>query len=239
MNKVTSLASAMSRVHDGMTIMIGGFMGVGTPLKCVEELVRLGVKDLTIISVANAFPNDQSDIAQLFHHHQVKKMITSHTGTCKTAAIQYKKGEVEIEYFPLGTFIEKIRAAGSGLGGVLTQVGLGTLVERGKEKVTVNGKEYLLELPLKAELAIIKGYRADAIGNVQYKGIAIGANPAMASAADFTIAEVNEIVPVGAIDPNLVGTPGVFVKAVVEGYSCEEQENIFENLWVSTNQFRD
>jgi len=238
MNKVIDLDKVMEKVHDGATIMVGGFLGVGAPLKAIEKLVEKGVKDLTLITVVNAYPGQDFDIAQLYKNKQVKKLITSHSATCKIALEQFKSGDLEIEYFPQGSFIEKIRAAGSGLGGVLTATGIGTLIEEGKEKITIQGKEYLIELPLKADFAFIKGYKGDKLGNIQYRGVAINTNPIMAMGADYTVAEVNEIVDVGGIEAERVGTPSVFVKAVVQGYSFEEHKKIYTDLWVRSNQLK-
>ncbi|EAX48294.1 3-oxoacid CoA-transferase, A subunit [Thermosinus carboxydivorans Nor1] len=236
MNKVMDLDKVMEKVHDGATIMIGGFLGVGAPLKCIEKLVERQVKDLTLIAVVNSYPGGGFDLAPLFKNKQVKKFITAHTGTCPEALEIYKSGELEVEFYPMGTWIEKIRAGGAGLGGVLTPIGVGTLVEEGKQKLTINGKEYLLELPLRADFAFIKGYRADRLGNVQYRGVSINSNPILAMAADYTVAEVNEIVEVGDIEPERVGTPGIFVKAVVQGYTFAEHQEIFKDLWVRTGR---
>lgn len=238
MDKVMSLDRAVENVHDGATILLGGFLGVGAPLKSIEKLVERDVKNLTLISVANAYPGQEFDIALLFKHKQVKKFITSHAGTSQIALDQYANGELEIEYFPLGSFIEKIRAGGAGLGGVLTPTGLGTLAEVGKEKITVQGTEYLLEEPLRADFAFIKGYRADKYGNVQYRGVALNSNPVMATAGDYTVAEVNEIVEVGSIQPESVGTPSVFVHAVVQGHPFETHKKIYTDLWVRSKRLK-
>jgi acetate CoA/acetoacetate CoA-transferase alpha subunit len=138
----------------------------------------------------------------------------------------------------MGTFMEKVRCGGFGLGGVLTPVGLGTLVEKGKQKLTVDGKEYLLETPLRADIAFIKGYKADKMGNVQYHGVSLNSNPIMAAAADYTVAEVNEIVETGEIEPMAVGTPGVFVKAVVQGNTFDEQEKVIGERWIQTGRLK-
>lgn len=238
MNKVTALDSIMEKIGDGATIMIGGFLGIGSPLKSIDKLVELGVKDLTVISIVNSYPGGGFDLAPLFKNKQIKKFITSHTGTCPEALELYKTGELEIEFYPMGTLIEKIRAGGYGLGGILTPTGVGTLVEEGKQKLTLNGKEYLLELPLRAEVAIIKGFRGDRMGNIEYRGISLNSNPLLAAAADFTVAEVNEIVEVGEIDPDKVGTPGIFVQSVVEGYTLDEHQKIIEDLWVRTGRLK-
>lgn len=234
MEKFMEIDKAMEKLQDGMTIMIGGFLGVGSPLKCIEKIVEKGVKDLTVIAVTNSYPGGGFDIATLFKNRQVKKFITSHSGTSPEALEAYKKGEVDIEFYPMGTWTEKIRAGGAGLGAVVTPIGIGTLVEEGKEKLIINNKEYLVEIPLKADMAFIKGYRADGIGNIQYRGIALNSNPIMAMAAEYTIAEVNEFVSVGDIMPDNVGTPGIFVKAIVQGHSLEEQQKIYSDLWVKT-----
>jgi acetate CoA/acetoacetate CoA-transferase alpha subunit len=238
MSKVMELDKVMERVQDGMTIMIGGFLGVGAPLKCIEKLVEKGVKDLTVIAVVNSYPGGGFDLAPLFKNKQVKKFITAHTGTCPEALELYKTGELEVEFYPMGTWIEKIRSGGAGLGAVVTPIGVGTLVEEGKQKMTISGKEYLVEMPLRADMAFIKGFRGDSLGNVQYRGVSLNSNPVLAMAADYTVAEVNEIVEVGGIDPERVGTPGVFVKAVVQGYTLEEHQKIFEDLWVRTGRLR-
>jgi acetate CoA/acetoacetate CoA-transferase alpha subunit len=138
----------------------------------------------------------------------------------------------------MGTLIEKIRAGGAGLGAVVTPIGVNTYVEKDKEKLILNGKEYLIELPLRADMAFIKGYRADTLGNIQYRGIAMNSNPAMASAADYTVAEVNEIVSLGDIDPERVGTPCVFVNAVVNGYPMTQHHALYRELWTKSGYLR-
>lgn len=238
MNKVTELEKVIEKVHDGMTIGIGGFLGVGAPLKAIEAIAAKGVKDLTVVSVVSAYPGGGFDLAPLFKNNQVKKFIGAHTGTCPEAMEVYKRGDMEVEFYPMGTWVEKLRAAGGGLGGVLTPVGVGTLMETGKEKLTINGKEYLLELPLKLDISFIKGYRADAIGNVQYRMSGGNSNPYLAMAAGFTVAEVNEIVEIGQIEPVRVGTPGIFVKAVVQGNSFEDHKKIYTDLWTRTGQLK-
>lgn len=238
MNKVTTLDQVMERVQDGMTLMIGGFLGIGSPLKCIDKLVEKGVKDLTVIAIVNAYPGGGFDLAPLFKNKQIKKFITSHTGTCPEALEVYKSGDLDVEFYPMGTWTEKIRCAGFGLGGVLTPTGVGTLVENGKQKLTVEGKEYLLETPLRADMAFIKGYQADKMGNIQYRGISLNSNPVLAAAADYTVAEVNEIVEIGQLDPERVGTPNIFVKAIVQGYTVAEQEKVLEDLWVRTGRLK-
>lgn len=238
MNKVTSLESVIEKIQDGATVAFGGFLGIGAPLKAIDAIVQKGVKDLTVISVVNSYPGGGFDLAPLFKNKQVKKFIAAHTGTCPEALEVYKSGELDVELYPMGTWIEKLRAGGAGLGGVLTPIGLGTLVEQGKQKITVNGKEYLVELPLRAEFAFIKGYRADTMGNVEYRGVSLNSNPVLAMSADYTVAEVDEVVEIGVIEPIRVGTPCVFVKAVVQGYTFEEHQKVVEDLWVRTGRLK-
>ncbi len=238
MNKVMEIDAVMDLVEDGMTIMVGGFLGVGSPLNCLEKLAQKEVKDLTVIAIVNSYPGGNFDLAALFARGRVRKFITAHSGTCPEAVRAYKNGEIKIEYYPMGTLIEKIRAGGAGLGAVVTPIGVGTLMERGKEKLTIDGKEYLVELPLRADMALIKGYRADSMGNVQYRGISMNSNPVMASAADYTVAEVNEIVTPGEIDPERVGTPGIFVNSVVRGHTLPRQQELYRQLWTKSGYLR-
>ena len=237
MNKVMELDQVIEMVHDGMSILFGGFCGVGAPLKCIEKIAESGVKDLTVMAVVATYPGGNFDLAPLFANKQVKKFICSHVGTCPEAVNLLKSNELDVEFYPQGSWIEKVRAGGAGLGGVLTRTGLGTMVEEGKEKVSVDGVEYLLEKPLHADMAFIKGYRADKWGNIEYRYTS-NTNPVAAMAADFTVAEVNEIVEVGDIDCQRVGTPAVFVKAVVQGHPLEEQQKIYHDLWFRTKQLR-
>lgn len=238
MNKVVELDQVIEKIQDGASIFLGGFLGVGSPLKCIEKLAASGKKELTIISEVSGMPGGGFDMAILFKNSQVKKIITSHIGTCPELLEEYKAGRLEVELYPMGTWAEKVRAAGAGLGGVLTPTGVGTKVEEGKQKLTINGKEYLLELPLSAEFAFIKGYRGDKIGNIEYRGVAVNCNKVIAAAARYTVAEVNEIVDVGGIDPNHVGTPGIYVNAVVQGYSFDEHVQVFNQHWEEIGQLK-
>lgn len=231
MNKVRTLDEITSELKDGAVIMLGGFLGVGAPLACIEKIAEMGIKDLTIISSVSSMPGGDFDMSVLFKNQQVKKIITSHIGTCPELLAEMKAGRLETEIYPMGTWIEKIRAAGAGLGGFLTPVGLGTLVEEGKEKITVQGREYLLELPLRAEAAFIKAHKADLLGNLMYRGAAINSNPVLAMAADYTVAEVEEIVDIGEILPEQVGTPGIFVQAIVQGDSMEDHHQRYNEQW--------
>lgn len=214
-NKLISIEQAAEYIKDGMTVMIGGFLGVGNPHKIIDALVKKGVKDLTLIANDTAFP--EVGIGKLIVNKQVKKVITSHIGTNKETGRQMTEGETEVILVPQGTLVERIRAAGAGLGGILTPTGIGTVVEEGKRKIEIDGKEYLLELPLRADVALIKGAKVDKKGNVYYNKSARNFNPIMAMAADLVIVEAEEVVEVGEIDPNDVMTPGIFVDYIVRG----------------------
>lgn len=215
MNKLISVEEAVNMIQDGMTIMVGGFLGCRNPYVLVDALVAKGVKDITLIANDTSFP--EIGIGKLIVNKQVKKLIASHIGTNKETGNQMNSGELEVELVPQGTLAERIRAAGAGLGGVLTPTGLGTVVAEGKDIITVDGKEFLLEKPLRADIALIVGAKVDKKGNVRYKKATRNFNPIMATAADIVIVEADEIVEVGEIDPDDVMTPGIFVNYIVGG----------------------
>ena len=215
MAQTIDLEKALSYIKDGMTIMIGGFMVVGTPEKLVDGLVEKNVKDLTIICNDTGFPD--KGIGKLVKNKQVKKVITSHIGTNPETGKQMNNKEIDVDLVPQGTLAEQIRAGGSGLGGVLTPTGIGTVVEEGKEKIKVQGKEYLLELPIKADIALLKGSKVDKKGNIWYNKSTRNFNPLMATAADTVIVEAEELLETGEIDPTDVVTPNVFVDFIVKG----------------------
>lgn len=231
MNKVCHLDQALANVKDGATIMIGGFLGVGVPLKCIEKLVEKNVKDITLIVIVTTQPGGDYDLAPLFANKQITKLITSHVGTSPEAVSALRAMEIKQEVFPMGNLMEKIRCGGFGLGGALTPIGMNTLLERGKDVITVEGKPYLLETPLRADFAFIKGMRADKMGNVEYDGVSINSNMVMAPAADHTVVEVHEIVEIGELDPMRVGTPGIFVNQVVQSYTWDELHEKQEAMW--------
>lgn len=213
MNKLISIDEAVSKIKDGMTLMIGGFLANGTPNKIVDALAQSGVKDLTIICNDTAFPD--RGIGKLVVNKQVKKLYTSHIGTNPATGEQYNKGELEIEFCPQGTLAERVRAAGNGLGGVLTTTGLGTIVAEGKQIINIDGKDYLLEKPLHADVALIRASRGDKSGNLVYRGTSQNFNPLMATAADLVIAEIADMKEVGEIAPEEVHTPAIFVDFIV------------------------
>ena len=206
-------ADLRSHFHDGMSIMFGGFMGVGTPDGIVREILDSGIRELTIIGNDTAFVD--TGIGVLVANRRVKKIIASHIGTNAETGRQMIAGEIEVELVPQGTLAERIRCGGSGLGGVLTPTGVGTIVEDGKAKLTFDGVEYLVERALRADLAIVKAHRADDKGNLTYQRAARNFNPLVAMAADYVVAETDEIVAAGQIDPELVMTPGILVDALI------------------------
>jgi acetate CoA/acetoacetate CoA-transferase alpha subunit len=213
MHKAIGLTAAIEQIPDGASLMIGGFMGVGSPHRLIAELVRQGRKDLTVIANDTARPG--FGIGRLIDAKAVKRVVASHIGTNPETQRQMIAGETIVELCPQGTLAERIRAAGYGLGGVLTPTGVGTSVADGKRAIEVEGKTFLLELPLKADFALIGAHRADYYGNLDYALTARNFNPVMAMAATTVIAEAAEIVPVGVIPPDEVVTPAVLVNHVV------------------------
>lgn len=208
-NKQITVKKSGEFFRDGMTIMVGGFMGVGTPPRLMTELLESGVKELTIIANDTAFVD--TGLGPLIVNGRVKKVIASHIGTNPETGRRMIAGEMEVQLIPQGTLAEQIRCGGAGLGGFLTPTGVGTVVEEGKQKITLDGRDYLLELPLRADLALIQAQKADPLGNLTYDLSARNFNPLMALAADITIAEPDEIVAVGDIDPDCVATPGAII----------------------------
>lgn len=188
-------------------------MGVGTPEKLVSALLDSNIKDITLIANDTAFV--ETGVGPLVANNRVKKVITSHIGTNPETGRKMIAGEIEVDLVPQGTLAERVRAGGSGLGGILTPTGVGTVVEEGKEKITVDGRDYLLEKPLRADVALLKAYKADKAGNLVFHQSARNFNPIMALAADLVIVQVESIVEVGEIDPNDVVTPGILVDKIL------------------------
>ena len=213
-NKLVSMEEAVSHVKDGMTVFIGGFLGVGTPEKIIDALVAKGVKDLTVIGNDTGFPD--KGIGRLVVNNQVKKVIASHIGTNPETGRRMQSGEMEVELAPQGTLAERVRAGGNGLGGILTPTGIGTIVEEGKEVLTVDGKKYILEKPLRADVALLNGSVVDELGNVIYAKTTKNFNPMMATAADTVIVFAEKLVKVGEIDPDHVMTSRIFVDYIVK-----------------------
>jgi len=213
-NKAISLTRAVEMIPDGATLMIGGFLGVGLPHRLIDELVRQGRNNLTVIANDTARP--ELGIGKLIVAKLVRKAIVSHIGTNPETQRQMINGDLVVELAPQGTLAERIRAAGYGLGGVLTPTGLGTTVAEGKRTVEIDGRSFLLELPLKVDFALLAARRADYNGNLDYTLTARNFNPIMAMAAGTVIAEAKEIVPVGVIPPDDVITPYVLVDYLIE-----------------------
>lgn len=214
MNKIKNIDEAVSCIKDGMIVAVGGFMAVGTPEKLVDAIIAKGIKDLTLICNDTAFTD--KGVGKWVVNRVVSKVIVSHVGTNPETGRQMNAGELKVDLVPQGTLAERIRAAGAGLGGILTHTGIGTVVEEGKQKLTVDGKEYLLELPLKADVALLKGSIVDKKGNIYYSKSTRNFNPLMATAADVVIVEAEKIVEAGELDASDVMTPSVFVDIITQ-----------------------
>lgn len=212
--KAVSVQQAAEMIPDGAVVMIGGFMGVGSPHRLIAELVRQGRKDLTVICNDTSRPDN--GIGLLIVARAVKKVIASHIGTNPETQKQMIAGDLAVELVPQGTLAEQIRAGGYGLGGVLTATGIGTPVADGKETLVVDGKTFLVEKPLRADFALVAAKRADYRGNLEYEMTARNFNPLMAMAAETVIAEPVEIVPTGVIAPDHVVTPHVLVDHIIQ-----------------------
>jgi len=218
---VNSAAEAVEGMKDGMTIMAGGFGLCGIPENSIAAMVKSGVKDLTVIS--NNCGVDDFGLGLLLQTKQIKKMISSYVGENAEFMRQLLSGELEVELTPQGTLAEKIRAGGAGIPAFFTATGYGTEVAEGKETREIDGRNYVLEPSLTADFAIVKAWKADEAGNLIYKDTARNFNPAMATAGKITIAEVEEIVPLGTLDPNNIHTPGIFVQRVFKGDVFEKR----------------
>jgi len=222
MGKVyTSAESALDGLlFDGMTIMAGGFGVCGIPENLTAALKRTGVRGLTVIS--NNCGTDGIGLGALLETRQIRKMISSYVGENKLFAQQYLSGELELEFTPQGTLAERIRCGGAGIPAFFTKTGVGTLVADGKETREFDDETYVMEKALKADLAIVKAWKGDAEGNLIFRKTARNFNPIMATAGKVTIAEVEVMVPVGAIDPDQVHTPGIYVQRILQGPSYEK-----------------
>lgn len=211
-NKQISIEQVSSQLKDGMTIMVGGFLGVGTPEKLVRSILDKEIKDIKLIANDTAFK--EKGVGKLIVNHQVSKVIASYIGSNPETIRQFYDDEMDIELVPQGTLAERIHCGGAGLGGILTPTGVGTIVEKNKKKMNINGVEYLLETALHADIALIKAKKSDRFGNLIYDKLARNFNPVMALAADLVIAEVDEIVENGEFDPDEVITPGIVIDQI-------------------------
>jgi 3-oxoadipate CoA-transferase, alpha subunit len=212
---VTSLEAAVADVHDGATVMIGGFGVAGQPAALIGALIAQGARNLTVIN--NNAGNGETGLAALLKARRVRKMICSFPRQADSFVFDglYRAGEVELEVVPQGNLAERIRAAGAGIGAFFTPTGHGTLLAEGKETRVISGRPHVLEYPLTADFALIKAHRGDRLGNLVYRKAARNFGPVMATAATCTVAQVDELVEVGALDPEAVVTPGIFVRRVV------------------------
>ncbi len=221
-NKVVENAEiACQDIFDGATLMLGGFGLCGIPENCISALVKKGTKGLTCIS--NNAGVDDFGIGLMLQQKQVKKMISSYVGENKEFERQLLSGELEVDLLPQGTLAERIRAGGAGIPAFFTPAGYGTEVAEGKESREFDGKMYLMESWLQADFSLVKAWKGDTAGNLIFKGTARNFNPMMATAGKITIAEVEELVPAGELDPNMIHTPGVFVKRIFQGVNYEKR----------------
>ncbi|MEZ4778170.1 MAG: CoA transferase subunit A [Flavobacteriaceae bacterium] len=218
---VTHVQEACHGVKDGMTLMLGGFGLSGIPENCIAELVRLGVKNVTCIS--NNAGVDDFGLGLLLQKHQIKKMISSYVGENAEFERQMLSGELEVELIPQGTLAQRCRAAQSGIPAFFTPAGYGTEVAEGKEVREFNGKMHIMEHAFKADFAFVKAWKGDTAGNLIFKGTARNFNPNMCGAAKITVAEVEELLPAGALDPNQIHIPGIFVQRIFQGTSYEKR----------------
>ncbi|WCE30878.1 CoA transferase subunit A [Vibrio sp. SCSIO 43137] len=214
MNKLSDIDIVAKSLKSGMTVMIGGFMANGAPETIIDAILDSDIKDLTLISTDTGMP--ESGSGRLICAKRIRKLYASHIGLNPETGRQMNSGELDVELVPQGTLAEKIRAGGSGLGGVLTPTGIGTMVAEGKEVITIDGKPYLLEKPLRADVALIRGSVVDSKGNVFYRKTTQNFNPLMATAADIVIAEAETLVAPGEIQPEAVHTPSIFIDYIVK-----------------------
>nr|WP_299071355.1 CoA transferase subunit A [uncultured Allomuricauda sp.] len=218
---VPDVKKALAGVSDGMTFMLGGFGLCGIPENAIGELVRLGVNDITCIS--NNAGVDDFGLGLLLQQHQIKKMISSYVGENDEFERQMLSGELEVELTPQGTLAEKCRAAQAGFPAFYTPAGYGTEVADGKETREFDGKMYVLEPAYKADFAFVKAWKGDEAGNLIFKGTARNFNPSMCGAAKITVAEVEELLPAGSLDPNEIHVPGIFVQRIFQGTNYEKR----------------
>ena len=218
---VANVQEALEGVKDGMTFMLGGFGLCGIPENAIAALVKMGVKDLTCIS--NNAGVDDFGLGLLLHKRQIKKMISSYVGENDEFERQMLSGELDVELTPQGTLAEKCRAAQGGFPAFYTPAGYGTEVAEGKETREFNGKMYVLEEAFKADFSFVKAWKGDVAGNLIFKGTARNFNPAMCGAAKITVAEVEELVPAGELDPNQIHVPGIFVQRIFQGKNYEKR----------------
>ncbi|MGG0719233.1 CoA transferase subunit A [Robertmurraya massiliosenegalensis] len=213
-SKLTTLEHALSFINDGCVLMFGGFGGVGNPPTLINGILNKEVKDLTLIGNDAGFPD--IGIGRMVSAERVKKLITTHIGSNPVAGKLMVEGKMKVEFCPQGILAERIRAGGAGLGGILSDIGIGSMIDNGKKKIEIDGKTYLIEMPLRADVAIVHAKKADTFGNLVYDKSARNTNPLVATAGQITIAEADEIVAPGELDPECIITPGIYVDFIVE-----------------------
>jgi acetate CoA/acetoacetate CoA-transferase alpha subunit len=226
LDKSTTIEDALKNICDGSTIMFGGFGVPGTPFSLIDGIIDLGVTGLTLIK--NEANEDGMGLSKLIEAGRAKKLVTSHLGLNATVIGMMNRGEIEVEFYPQGILAEKIRAGGAGLQGILTDIGIGTILEKKKEVMSVNGKLVIVEPALRADVALVHAAVADRFGNLVYKKSARNFNPAMATAAEIVIAETEKLVEVGELDPDQIHTPGVFVDHIVVLDKLSKEYGILE-----------
>ena len=219
-DKVVSIDKAMEMIHDGQTIMVPGFVNCGVPQTLIQAMMDRGYKNLNIIS--NNTSVKGKGIGKLVHAEAINHITCSHIGNNTETVEKVVAGEIDISFTPQGTLCERVRAGGAGLGGILTPTGLGTPIEEGKQIIEIDGKKYILELPLRADVALIHAWKADKMGNLVYRRTARNFNEIFATAADFVIVEAEEIVEVGELDPDEIMTPGFITDLIVQGNKLVE-----------------
>ncbi len=225
-NKVFSLDAVLEQIHDGQTIMFSDLHGEISPEEIITGMLEKGVKDLTAIAVASGQPD--MGVGRLVADHRIKKFLTSHIGLNPMSRDQMFSGEMEVEFIPQGTFAERIRAGGYGLGGVLTPTGVGTDVAKGKQVLHLNGRDYLLEMPIRADVALLKATKADKAGNLQFRLASICCQDYMAMAADTVIVEVEELVEIGELGPDEIDVPAPIVDMI---YVRQGEKRPLPNSW--------
>lgn len=214
LSKVATLEAILEHIHDGQTIMFGDWHGQFAPDEIIDGMLEKGVKDITAIAVSAGYPGQ--GVGKLVVAYRIKRIITTHIGLNPEALKQMLAGELDVEFVPQGTWAERVRCGGAGIGGFLTPTGVGTSVEEGKQKITIDDKEYLLELPLHADVSLVKATKADTAGNLYFRMNSRATNTTIAYAADFVAAEVEEIVPVGSLSPEDIAVPAPIIDMVYE-----------------------
>lgn len=212
-NKLVTLEEVTKMIKDDTKILLGGFATIGTPERLVDAVIESNAQNLTVVCNDSGF--EGHGLSRIVAKKQVGHLIASHIGMNPETARQMNAGEMKVTLVPQGTLAERIRAAGAGLGGVLTTTGLGTEIQDGKEVIHIEGKDYLLELPLRGDIALLRGSVVDKMGNIYYKGTTQNFNPLMATAAEIVVVEAEELVEVGEIEPEMIMTPGVLVDYIL------------------------